>query len=156
MRVVASLRTQVAPAVVFAVVSDLSRYPDWLTIVPRADPVAGSQDGLAAWKVDLRARLGPLARSKRLRMVRIRCEEPSVVEFERQEQDGRGHGDWRLTAEVVPIAPDAQDGEATELRMSLRYEGRFANPVLERLLEDEIRRCKPRLEELLAAEAGID
>ena len=57
-------------------VRDLDRYPAWLSIVPRADrqpaPAEGraDADGHPAWAVELRAKLGPLARSKRLRMVR--------------------------------------------------------------------------------------
>ena len=71
MDVTASVRTEAAPEVLFAVVDDLRRYPEWLSIVPRAVAVeAADDDPGPAWSVDLRASIGPLRRSKRLRMVR--------------------------------------------------------------------------------------
>ena len=67
-----------AADVLFANIDDLAEYPGWLEIVERAEVVAAdpADDGDAAWLVDLRGRLGPLARSKRLRMVRTACEAP--------------------------------------------------------------------------------
>jgi hypothetical protein len=110
--------------------------------VPRAVP-----DGEGVWVVDLRGRLGPFARSKRLRMERTAHDEPSCVVFERKESDGRRHSPWVLTAAIEPT------GEATSrLTMHLHYGGGLWGPVLERLLGDEITRSKPRLLALLRAE----
>jgi uncharacterized protein YndB with AHSA1/START domain len=128
------------PAEVFAWVEDLERYPEWLDIVPRAtqaEPAEGD-DG-PAWVVDLRGRLGPLARSKRLRMVRREHQPPDHVVFERREVDGRHHSPWVLRATVA-----TQSG-GSRLTMHLHYGGGLWGPVLERLLTDEIERSRPRL-----------
>ena len=72
--------------------ADLGTYPAWLGLVTAAEP-----DGDNTWVVTLRARLGPLARSKRLRMVRTERSADSV-RFERREVDGRDHSEWVLSA----------------------------------------------------------
>lgn len=140
MDVTAELDAPHPPAAVFAWVEDLGRYPAWLEIVPRATP-----DGDGAWSVDLRGRLGPLARSKRLRMVRTRHEAPASVRFERAELDGRQHSPWVLEAEVTPV-----EGGGSHLTMRLHYGGSLVGPVIERLLGDEIERSRQRLLSLLA------
>ena len=129
------------PEVVFPWVADLDRYPSWLDIVPRAQA-----DGDGAWLVWLRGRLGPLARSKRLRMRRTSLEAGRSVRFERDERDGRQHSPWVLSAEVA-AAPGG-----SRLTMHLHYGGGLFGPVLERLLGDEIERSKARLLAVLAGE----
>ncbi len=125
----------------YAWVDDLERYPRWLEIVRRATPAepAPGDEG-PAWWVDLRGRLGPFARSKRLRMVRVVHEAPTRAVFERRELDGRAHAMWRLSADVEPT-----EGEVTRLRVHLHYAGGLFAPVLERLLADEVARARPRL-----------
>jgi hypothetical protein len=120
----------------FAWVEDLGRYPKWLEIVPRAVPEDGEP---GTWTVDLRGRLGPLARSKRLRMVRTLHQPPERVVFERQERDGRSHAPWVLTAEVEPTPTGSR------LAMTLHYGGGLWAPLLERMLRDEITRSRARL-----------
>lgn len=142
MDVVAELEAPHPPARVWEVVSDLGTYPQWLDIVPRAEP---APDG--SWTVDLRGRLGPFARSKRLRMVRAAADESNVAVFERAELDGREHSPWVLRAEV------ADHGGGTLLTMRLHYGGSLFGPVLERLLGDTIERSRPRLLALLDATA---
>lgn len=134
MDVVAELVAPCAPAELFAWVEDLERYPEWLEIVTRVAPADDD-----AWAVDLRGRLGPLARSKRLRMVRADHDAPRRVRFERAELDGRDHSPWILEAEVT-----AHD-DGSELRMRLHYGGGLFGPVLERVLRDEIERSRLRL-----------
>jgi hypothetical protein len=142
--VVADLDAPCAPARLFAEVESLDGYPGWLDIVPRAVPAAEHADDPGpAWSVDLRGRLGPFARSKRLRMVRVEHEPPSRVRFERMEHDGRSHSPWVLEAEVSPTA------DGSRLTMRLHYGGSLFGPVLQRLLSDEIRRSRPRLLERL-------
>ena len=138
MDVTATLDTPCSPEVLFDCVCDLASYPQWLDIVPRAVPVDAS-DGLPAWTVDLRGRLGPFARSKRLRMVRTRNDVPQAVVFERQENDGRSHSPWTLSADVDP------GSGGSRLTMRLHYGGGLWGPIVERLLSDEIERSKPRL-----------
>jgi hypothetical protein len=130
----ATLDAPCSPAELFGWVDDLGRYPEWLTIVTRADP-----DGDSAWKVDLRGRVGPLARSKRLRMVRTAREADRLAVFERAEEDGRNHAEWVLRAAVEP-----RDG-GSRLEMDLHYGGSFWGPVVERLLRDEIDASRARL-----------
>lgn len=139
MDVTADLTTPASPAELFAVVEDLERYPEWLDIVARVRPDA---DG--AWAVDLRGRLGPLAKMKRLRMVRAVHEPPRSVRFERSELDDRSHSPWVLSADVEPAE------EGSRLTMHLHYGGGLFGPVLERMLRDEIERSKPRLLAVLA------
>lgn len=145
MDVTATLEAPVAPAALFAWVDDLSRYPHWLDIVPRAvaaEPHA--HDVGPAWSVDLRGRFGPFARSKRLRMVRTAREPYRHARFERAEHDGRDHSAWVLDAEVEGTE------DTSRLTMRLHYGGRLWMPALDRLLADEIERSRPRLLALLA------
>ena len=150
MDVTVELEAPAPPAALFAAVDDLSRYPAWLEIVPRAEPVAPDPAGPAggaahpAWSVDLRGRVGPLARSKRLRMVRAVHEPERHVRFQRAETDGRHHSPWVLDALVRPV-----DG-GSHLTMVLHYGGGLFGPVLERILVEEIERSKARLLALLA------
>jgi Polyketide cyclase / dehydrase and lipid transport len=142
--VTADLVAPCTPDELYGWVDDLGRYPRWLDIVPRADAVEPHPDDPGpAWSVDLRGRLGPFARSKRLRMART-LHEPGRVRFERVEHDGRRHSPWVLSAEVSP------DDEGSRLTVHMHYGGSLVGPVVERLLADEIRQSKPRLLALVA------
>ena len=150
MDVIAELDAPCPVAHLFDSLDDLSSYPEWLEIVERADvaPSHPDDDGDAAWSVDLRGRLGPLARSKRLRMVRTTCDAPGLVRFERREHDGRNHSDWVLEAEVQPL-DGGVNPPASRLVMRLHYGGAFGGSVLEKLLSDAIERSRPALLERL-------
>lgn len=137
MDVHAELVAPCGPDELYGWVDDLAGYPRWLEIVTRAEPVA-DDDGRATWNVDLRGRLGPLARSKRLRMVRT-VHDGRTARFERAELDGRSHSPWVLDLSVEP------DGDGSHLAMHLHYGGGLFGPVLERLLRDEIDRSRTRL-----------
>lgn len=140
MDVTATLDAPCGPDVLFAWVDDLARYPDWLDIVPRAVAVEPHDADVGpAWSVDLRGRLGPFARAKRLRMVRTAREEGHRARFERAEHDGRQHSPWVLDATVDPT------DQGSRLTMRLHYGGRLWMPALDRLLADEIERSRPRL-----------
>lgn len=140
MDVVASLEAPCDPAALFPWVDDLARYPEWLDIVPRAVAAEPHPDDVGpAWSVDLRGRLGPFARAKRLRMVRTAHERPGHARFERVEHDGRDHSPWVLDAAI------AGSGSTSTLTMRLHYGGRLWMPALDRLLADEIERSRPRL-----------
>lgn len=140
MDITATLNAHVDASSLFDVVADLGTYPRWLDIVARAEPVAAAAgDPGPAWSVDLRGQLGPLRRSKRLRMVRATCEPSGEVRFERRELDGRDHSPWVLAARLTPT------GDDTELEMRLHYGGSLWLPILDRVLRDEIERSRPRL-----------
>lgn len=146
MDVVASLRAQLDPDALFSTVADLSTYPTWLDIVAAADPVAvADADPGPAWSVVLRGQLGPLRRSKRLRMVRSVDQPPTKARFERRELDGREHSPWVLEATIEP--PPATADEVL-LTVRLHYGGSLWVPILDRVLRDEIERSRPRLVEV--------
>jgi uncharacterized protein YndB with AHSA1/START domain len=133
------------PERLFAALEDLADYPGWLSIVDRAVPAdAAEGDEGPVWTVDLRGRIGPLARSKRLRMVRTVCDAPRRLRFERREVDGRRHSPWVLHAETEP------QGDGSEVRLTLHYGGSFGGALLERMLVDEIEASRPRLLERVA------
>jgi Polyketide cyclase / dehydrase and lipid transport len=144
MDVTAGVDTPGGVDALFRWVSDLGLYTEWLDIVVRATPAnPASGDAGPAWIIDLRGHLGPLARSKRLRMVRTLHEPPNRAAFERKEVDGRRHAPWVLRASV------ASTPDGSRLTMRLHYGGTLWGPVLERLLTDEIERSRPRLVRLV-------
>ena len=139
MDVHASLEANCDASRLFGLVSDLASYPQWMDLVHRAEPL-----GNDAWNVELRAKVGPFARSKRLRMVRTLSEPNSRVRFERVEEDGRSHAEWVLTATIDGT------GSACTLTMHLHYGGSlFTGGVLERVLADKIENGRARLAELV-------
>jgi hypothetical protein len=100
-----------------------------------------------AWLVDLSAGVGPLRRTKRVRMVRAE-DTPTSLRFERSEADGRQHSPWILTATLQAPAPDR-----THVTMHLHYGGLDWVPLVGLALREEIRRAGPRLARRLAATA---
>ena len=143
MDITASLEAPCAAEQLFALVDDLSTYPQWNGLVHSATAEPGDDP---VWDVELRARLGPLARSKRLRMVRtIRDPETWSVTFERDQADGRNHSPWVLAAGI-----DERAGLST-LTMHLHYGGSlWTGGALERVLAEQITSGRERLLELVA------
>lgn len=140
MRTTESVLIPAAPERVFPFVVDLGEYPRWLPLVHAAAPA-----GEAAWSVELRARVGPFARSKQLRMERIELVRDELVVFERAEVDGRDHARWALRAELV----GGDDG--TTVTMHLAYDGGlWTGGILERVLDEEVRRGRSGLADLVA------
>ena len=140
----ASMDVDVPADAVFRVVRDLASYPQWLVIVHRVERDE-LEAGQHVWNVELRAKIGPFARSKRLRMARTIDEHPTRVTFERSESDGKKHARWVLTSEI-----STHDG-ATTLRVHLHYGGSlFDGGVVERVLADQIESGKIRLSQVLA------
>jgi hypothetical protein len=136
----------------FAHVDDLSAYPGWMRMVHRVEPLPPAECGHPAWDVELRAQLGPFARSKRLRMVRTVREPFERVVFERDELDGRDHAPWVLSAALAEVPVAAGDGHPrTRLTMLLHYGGGlWTGAVLERALDDEVRRGSEALLRLVS------
>ena len=161
--VTASLEADVEPGRLFEIVGDLGTYPDWLDIVARAEPLAVEEGAAPAWEVDLRGQLGPLRRSKRLRMVRTGWDSTDRAVFARAELDGRRHAAWVLDARIRTDArtsagegPTGRQGPAgvppvTRLEMRLHYGGTLWVPLLDRLLAEEIERSRERLVALAGA-----
>lgn len=132
----------------FAYVDDLAQYPRWMDLLHRVEPSGTGEPsggGEPAWHVELRARVGPFARSKRLRMHRT-VHDPCAhrVVFERAEADGRTHSPWVLRAEVL------EHDDISTLHMHLHYGGAlWTAGVLERVLADQITNGRERLTELV-------
>ena len=145
MDVVAELVAPCPPTELYQWVDDLERYPQWLEIVTKA--VRLDEE---TWEIDLRGRLGPLARSKRLQMIRT-IHDGEAVRFERAEDDDRDHSPWVLDVVVTPRADERVDGTSSHLHMNLHYGGGLFGPVLERVLRDEIERSRERLLALVSA-----
>ena len=146
MDVTATVEAPVGVEKLFAVVADLTTYPHWLDIVHQVSAQATGSVEPGAWLVELRGKVGPFARSKRLRMVRSVCESPNKVVFERLEIDGRKHSPWVLSAQVGATCV------GSNLTVNLHYGGTlFAGGVLERLLADQIVQGSERLLAVLQA-----
>lgn len=142
MRLVADLEVPVGAAAAWPHVESLDRYPPWMRLVHRVEPV----DALPhTWDVELRARVGPFTRSKQLRMERTEYVPHERVRFERVAVDGRDHAEWTLTTTLA----DVEDG--TRVQAELFYGGELwsGDGILRRVLDDEIRRAKTALVSLL-------
>ena len=140
-----SVIVAVPPSDVFPYVAALDEYPSWLRLVHTAWLEA--PHALPAWLVEIRAQVGPFARSKRLRMVRVVHEIDRLVEFERAELDGRRHARWLLRVELAPEAESS-----TLVTMHLSYDGSFwTGGVLDRVFAEEVRKGRDGLAALVNA-----
>ena len=146
MDLVASVEVPVSVEKLFDYVADLANYSTWLEFVHKVELVGESTETDVTWLVELRAKLGVLARSKRLRMTRTLCEHPKLVVFERREQDSRRHSEWVLRATVSQTATGAK------LETNLHYSGNlFTGGMLERALSDQIAAGREKLIQQLSA-----
>ena len=146
MDLVASVEVPVSVEKLFDYVADLANYSSWLEFVHKVELVGESAETDATWLVELRAKLGVLARSKRLRMTRTLCEHPKLVVFERREQDSRRHSEWILRATV------SQATTGAKLETNLHYSGNlFTGGMLERALSDQIATGREKLIQQLSA-----
>jgi len=142
---VTAVITGASPADVFAQIESLDTYPAWMRLVHHVEPAA-PEAGRPAWQVQLRARVGPFARSKRLRMVRTVFEPGRRVRFERVQDDDRDHAAWILEATVTAHP------SGTELTMDLEYTGDlWGDALLRPLLDEEVRRGEQALQSVVTA-----
>ncbi len=147
MDLTASVEVPVSVEKLFDYVADLANYSSWLEFVHKVELVGESIETDATWIVELRAKLGVLARSKRLRMTRTVCVAPRLVVFERREQDSRRHSEWVLRATVSTTATGAK------LQTNLHYSGSlFTGGMLERALNEQIATGREKLIQQLSAE----
>lgn len=143
-----SATVSASPAETIAALADLGTYPSWLSLVHGAERVHDADD---VWNVTLRARLGPLARSKRLRMRRTHLDDASV-RFERDEIDGRDHATWKLEATVrrVDTASGGPSG-GSDVVVHLHYSGALWSTPLEIALASFEGSAADRLDSYLSA-----
>lgn len=147
----------------FAVVNDLSTYPDWIELVHRVEPVEAAGDRVTddrqaqpEWWVTLRATIGPFARSKRLRMSRTVNNPPGSgpdehghVRFERSETDGRDHAEWTMEVTVVSLDEAADDGSPrSRADCRLLYGGAMWTGLLDGTLDATARRSTESLQRI--------
>ena len=145
----ASADLAVPAGVAFPALADLVTYPHWLSIVGAATPVPTHHDDDAgagpAWLVDLRGRVGPFTKTKRVRMLRTAWDPAAgTVRFERREHDGRTHHAWVLTGEATERA-----GGRSHVHVHLHYGGGRSVPGADLLLRQETRRAGERLDAYL-------
>jgi len=127
--------------------ADLGSYPHWNDVVAAAEPLESASTE-PSWHTTLRARVGPFARSKVLRMARTmneRSELGHAIRFERSELDGRDHAAWIMDAALEPV----DDG--TEVSLTLHYDGGLWTGALDGVLGAAIDRATRRLPEYLAS-----
>lgn len=142
MDVTLGAKMNAAPAAVLAEIEDLPGYPDWHGMVHAVEP---DGDG---WLVDLKGRLGPFTKTKRVRLVRVESTVPGQVRFVRKELDRTDYGGWELQGTVEPATGD---GPCT-LRFRLLYDGSSPlTSMLEPVLRAETHRSADRLRQRLAA-----
>jgi carbon monoxide dehydrogenase subunit G len=122
-------------------VDDLANYPKWMPLVHAVTRDADASHPV--WLVELRARIGPFARSKKLRMQRVVHDVAASgachVVFDRNEVDGRSHSQWQLEALVSP------DGSGSRVDVTLRYSGALFGPVVEAALRHYVAEGRERL-----------
>lgn len=109
-----------------------------------ATPVE-SEDDQPAWTTTLRAQIGPLARSKQLRFVRVVDEtdtgsDTRRIRFERRELDGREHAQWVMEATV-----HGDSADDTLVTLDLSYSGGLWMPALGNVLGGAMERATVRL-----------
>lgn len=144
MDITESVLVDAPPSAVFPLVASLDRYPRWMRLVHEVEGVGSEGD--AAWSVEIRARVGPFARSKRLRMARTLHDPDRAVAFERAEIDGRDHARWALRVDLTPADPGS-----TLVQMHLAYDGLlWTGGLLQRVLDDEVRRGREGLARLVS------
>lgn len=108
-------------------VADLSRYPEWMPLV-----FSATECGADVWDVELRAKIGVFARSKRLRMRRT-VQSESLYVFERDEDDGRKHSPWLMRVSIAP----SESGSTVAIDLS--YGGNlWTAGVLDRVLASQV------------------
>ena len=147
------LAVQTDPTTVGAVLSDLGTYPHWNDLVHEAVTADAAPDDVGpAWLTTLRAQVGPFARAKQLRFVRVLDETVDDVHrtrFERREVDGREHANWIMEAEVRPgSTPDS-----STVTLILTYEGGLWVPALGSILGSAIERATTRLPDYVASQS---
>ena len=115
-------------------VSDLKKFEEWMPLIHSVESAGDN-----VWNVELRAKVGVLARSKRLRMRRT-SNTPEHIVFERDESDGRNHSAWTLKVNTEP----SQSG--CVVTMELTYGGAlWTAGILDRVLASQVEAGKAGL-----------
>ena len=127
---------------IFSALSDLAYYKNWLGFIDTIDTV-DADGGDACWIVTLRAQVGPFARLKKLRMVRVEEDFPKLIRFSRKETDSKDHSDWDLH---VTISEKGDIG--CSVQMVVSYSGGFWSVPLQAVFTSHVETAKVRLREM--------
>lgn len=120
-------------------VAELDRYRSWMPVIHDVEKI--DED---TWRVELRAKVGVFARSKRLTMVRTMDRADEIV-FERRESDGRTHAAWVMTVWI------ADEGAGCRVTIDLSYDGKlWGTGVLDKILAAQVEAGKRNLAALVA------
>lgn len=137
-----SADVDVPAAQLFSAMNDLGTYGEWMALIDRCDVADPHEsDTGPAWVVTLKAKVGPFARSKRLRMVRVESLADSSVRFERRELDGKEHSAWTMEAAIQPgSSPDE-----SAVTVELTYSGGLWSGPLDAVLGTQVDAARDRL-----------
>ncbi|MBM3638034.1 MAG: hypothetical protein FJW98_01200 [Actinobacteria bacterium] len=134
MRLDESVHVPAALELVRPHVEDLARYNAWMPLVHSVEQVDAT-----TWNVELRAKVGPFARSKRLRMTKT-VDEPTRIVFQRNEVDGKSHAPWLL---FVTLRVHQAE---TLVSVEIEYHGTlWTGGLLDKVLRDHIAVAKELL-----------
>ena len=148
MRARSSVTLPVTVDAVVPWVSDLQKYREWMPLLHSVAP-DGDVTAQPAWNVELRAKVGPFARSKRLRMVRsagVVSADGASFTFERQESGAASHSSWVMNVVVSAVA------QGTTVSIDLEYGGAlWSAGVLDKVLAAQIEEGKKGLLRVVTA-----
>ena len=133
---------------IFSALSDLANYKNWLGFIDTIDTVDAAGGG-ACWIVTLRAQVGPFARLKKLRMVRVEEDFPELIRFSRKETDSKDHSDWDLHVTI-----NENEGVGGSVQMVVSYSGRFWSVPLQAVFTSHVETAKVRLQETFSSDGG--
>lgn len=123
------------------VLTDIGNYDRWLDFVERVEPCDGG------WIFTLRARIGPFARRKRLRVEETANATADHVRLERSEQDGRDHAPWIFDAVLADMSAAATTS-LTDVTIALSYGGKLWTSLLANVLDDQLQTATDELQAL--------
>ena len=124
---------------IYIALADLANYQNWLGFIDTVDTDGGD----TSWIVTLRAQVGPFARLKKLRMVRVEEDFPELIRFSRKETDSKDHSDWDLH---VTISEKGDMG--CSVQMVVSYSGGFWSVPLQAVFTSHVETAKVRLREM--------
>ena len=134
-----------SPEQIFATLKDLANYQNWLGFIDTVDTDGGD----ASWIVTLRAQVGPFARLKKLRMMRVEELVPESIRFSRRETDSKDHSDWDLHVTI-----NEKEGVGCSVQMVVSYSGRFWSVPLQAVFTSHVEAAKVRLQETFSSDGG--
>ena len=131
-----------SPEQIFATLADLANYQNWLGFIDTVDTDGGD----TFWIVTLRAQVGPFARLKKLRMVRVEEDFPELIRFSRKETDSKDHSDWDLHVTI-----NEKESVGCSVQMVVSYSGGFWSVPLQAVFTSHVETAKVRLQETFAS-----